>query len=158
MIDYGASSLAIEIQQLGSPVAGTFGQWSADVVFDPEAPDAARIAATVQIGSLALSDVSDRASSAEFLNAETYSEATFVSENVVPVGDGYEARGTLTLAGIAQPFALPFTFEQVDKQATVSAQATIERLDHNVGAGFSDDATVGRSGSRNAIDPRLASE
>ncbi len=145
IIDTSASTLTVEIRQLGSPVTGSFVNWSADVVFDPDALDSARISAEVDTGSLTLSDVSDRATSDEFLNAEAFPEATFVSENVVATSDGYEAIGTLTLAGVSRPFTLPFTFVEQDGKATVAAQVSIPRLDYDVGTGFPDDSSVGRA-------------
>ena len=132
-IDRGVSELGIEISQLGSPVRGTFPDWTADVVFDPQVPEAATIRAAVTIASLALSDVSDQAVLDEYLGAGANPQATFVSDEVVATGDGFEARGTMRIAGVERPFAIPFTFREEDGRAFVSGEAAIRRLDFGVG-------------------------
>ena len=144
-IDRERSGLKIEVTQLGSPVEGTFADWSADVTFDPSRLEEARIEAEIAIASLALGDVSERATSDEFLGAAANPTARFVSDEVVKAGDGYEARGRLTLAGLEKPFVLPFTFEERDGRAIVTAEGTIQRLDFEVGTGFADDSSVGRA-------------
>ena len=141
VIDREASRVEIEVQQLGSPVGGSFDDWQADVVFDPAAPESATIRAEVTIASLALSDVSERATSEEFLNAALNPTATFVSDDVVATDGGFEARGTMTIAGIERPFALPFTFAEADGRAKVSGEAVIRRLDFEVGS--TDTSSVG---------------
>ena len=145
VIDREASRLEIEITQMGSPVKGTFANWTADVVFDPDALDASTIRAEVDTASLALSDVSERAMSDEFLGAEANPKATFVSDEVVATETGYEARGTLSLAGLEKPFAIPFTFAETDGRATVEGEGVIQRLDFGVGTGFPDGDTVGEA-------------
>ena len=143
-IDRERSEVAITVQQLGSDVAGRFDDWNAAVVFDPDDPASASIDATVRTGSISLSDVSERAASAEFLGAQANPTARFRSEEVVATDGGFEARGTLTLAGVERPFALPFTFREENGRAFVEAEGTIQRLDFGVGEGFPDDSSVGR--------------
>lgn len=144
-IDAQASKLEIEVTQLGSPVRGAFADWAADVSFDPDRPEAASIEAEVAVPTLALSDVSERAVSDEFLGAEANPTARFVSDEVVATEGGFEARGTLTLAGVEKPFTLPFTFAERDGRAFVTAEAVVQRLDFGVGEGFADDSSVGRA-------------
>ena len=144
-IDRERSRLAIEVSQLGSPVEGAFNEWSANVVFDPQRPEEARIRAEVAIASLALSDVSERATSAEFLDAAAHPVATFVSDEVVRVGEGFETRGRLTLAGVERPLTIAFTFEEREGRAFVQGEAVLQRLDFGVGEGFADDSSVGRA-------------
>lgn len=141
LIDHSASTLSITVQQLGSPVSGAFNTWSADVTFDPENLNSASINAKVTIASLNLSDVSQRAISDEFLNAATYATATFISDDVTAGENGFEAKGTLTIAGQSQPFTLPFTFRQDGERAFVSAKATINRQAFDVGS--EDTSSVG---------------
>ena len=141
VIDRETSELAIEVQQLGSPVRGTFGGWTADVVFDPDAPEAASIRARVDVASLALSDVSERATSDEFLDAAAHPEAVFTADEIVRTDGGFDARGTLQLAGVEKAFSIPFTFREENGRAFVSGEAVIQRLDFGVGS--SDTSGVG---------------
>lgn len=143
VIDPASSTLAIEITQLGSPVGGAFQNWSADVTFDPNSLDDASITATVDMTSLSVGDVGDRAMSAEFLNAPAFPKATFKSQTVRKTGTGFEAVGVLKLADSEQPLTLPFTFRQEDGRAFVTAETSLQRLDFKVGTGFPDSSSVG---------------
>ncbi|MEL6503985.1 MAG: YceI family protein [Pseudomonadota bacterium] len=145
VIDKANSNLAIEITQLGSPVRGAFQNWSADVVFDPENLAAATIKATIDMASLSIGDVSERAQSAEFLDAPQFPTAKFEADSVVKTDAGYEATGTLTLAGMAQPLALPFTYREQDGRAFVTAETVLKRLDFQVGKTFPDSSSVGET-------------
>lgn len=144
VIDAKASSLAFEILQMKNPVTGRFADWQAEVVFDPKSLKDARINAQIKIGSLVLPDVSDQALSADFLNAAEHPGAVFKSDEIVATETGYEARGTLNVAGMEQPLVLPFTFREEGGRAYVTAKAVIERLKFGVGKNYPDDETVGR--------------
>lgn len=143
-IDYANSPLQIDVAQLGTPVTGTFATWKADVIFDPSDLENAKIAAEVNVTSLTLGDVSDRAKSSEFLNAEANPTARFTSNSVEKTDTGFAAIGKLELAGITKDFTINFTFEENNDKAIVRGEATIQRLDFNVGTTFVDDSSVGR--------------
>lgn len=143
-IDYANSPLQIDVAQLGTPVTGTFANWKADVIFDPSDLENAKIAAEVDVTSLTLGDVSDRAKSSEFLNAEANPTASFTSTSVEKTDTGFAAVGQLELAGIAKDFTIIFTFEENNGTAIVRGEAAIQRLDFNVGTTFADDSSVGR--------------
>lgn len=143
-IDYGNSPLQIEVTQLGTPVTGTFSNWNADVTFDPDDLENASINAEVDVTSLSLGDVSDRAKSSEFLGAAANPVARFTSTSIEKTDTGFAAIGQLELAGVSNDFTINFTFEDTNDAAIVSGDAIIQRLDFNVGATFSDDSSVGR--------------
>lgn len=145
IIDYASSELAISVAQLGTPIKGTFSDWRADVVFDPENPADGYITASVGIASLSLGDVSERAISSEFLGAEATPRASFISEDITKTETGFAAQGILILAGASQDFTIEFTFDEVDGKASVSATGEIQRLDFKIGETFADDSSVGRS-------------
>lgn len=145
IIDYASSELSISVAQLGTPIKGTFSDWSADVVFDPENPTDGFITAGVDIASLILGDVSERAISSEFLGAETHARASFISEDITKTETGFAAQGILILAGAAQDFTIEFTLDEVDGKASISATGVIQRLDFKIGEAFADDSSVGRS-------------
>ncbi|MBO6920355.1 MAG: YceI family protein [Rhizobiaceae bacterium] len=144
-IDYANSPLQIEVAQLGTPVTGTFSSWNANVIFDPDDLENANIVAEVDVTSLTLGDVSDRAKSAEFLDVATHPTARFTSTKVEKTENGYAAVGELELAGVTKDFVINFTFEENNGAAIVEADAIIQRLDFSVGKTFADDSSVGRS-------------
>ncbi len=125
-------------------MTGTFANWKADVIFDPSDLENAKIAAEVDVTSLTLGDVSDRAKSSEFLNTEANPTARFTSNSVEKTDTGFAAIGKLELAGITKDFTINFTFEENNGMAIVRGEAAIQRLDFNVGTTFADDSSVGR--------------
>ncbi len=144
IVDHEKSTLGIQIVQAGAPVAGSFGNWKADINFDPENLDASKIAVEVEIASLTLGGVTSQATSADFLNAAAHPTAIYRAEEVASVGeDTFEARGQLTLAGVTKPLPLPFTLRIQDDRAFVTIDTTLQRIDFGVGAkGFPDGSTV----------------
>lgn len=145
VIDTKNSALEIEVTQLGTPIIGRFGTWSADVIFDPENLTTATIKAEVDVSSLTLGEVSERAISPEFLDTPTHPTATFTSSSVEQLGNNYIAKGKLSLAGIEQDFDITFTFDEIDGMANVTGTAVLQRLDFGIGKTFIDDSSVGRS-------------
>ena len=134
-----ASDLAITVQQLGSPVAGRFAAFEADIRFDPDDLEASRVSVTIPLSSLTLGSVTDQALG--LLGAANVPEARFEATEFERVGEGgggaggsFVARGTLTLAGIERPVALPFDLRIEDDRATMTGRAEIDRLDWSVGA------------------------
>jgi len=145
VIDKELSKLEIEISQLGSPVIGSFANWSANVIFDPDQLADSSINAIAQVGTLNLADVTDQALSDDFLSAAANPTATFSSENIIKADAGYEAIGQLTLAGMTQDFTISFLFEEREGRAFVKGEAIIQRLDFGVGKSYADDSSVGRA-------------
>ena len=139
------STLAISVNQLGSPVSGAFSNWTADIAFDPDALETASVDVRIDIGSLTLGTVSQQATGPEFLQASAFPQARFTSNDFVQLDDGsYEARGTLTIRDVEQPFVLPFTLAIADGRATMEATATIDRLAFGVGSeGYPNEDSVG---------------
>jgi len=145
VVDHAKSKLTISITQSGKPVLGEFESWQADIAFDPEQLERSRIKASVNIGSLKLGGVTDKALDQPFLDVKQFPSAEFVADEIDRVADGrYEAKGQLTIIGVSKPFVLPFTLEIKEGRSFAAAAATIKRLDFNVGEkGFQTDGTVG---------------
>ena len=140
-----ASRLGVTIIQLGSPVEGTFESWTAEIEFDPGAPEAARIDAVVDLASIALGTVADQAKGPDFLAVETEPRARFVAEGFEPIGEGrYRADGTLTLRGVEKAVPLEFDLSIDGDTATASGTANLNRMDWSVGAqGYPDESSIG---------------
>ena len=134
-VDHDASRLGITVVQLGNPVDGAFGAWDADIVFDPDDPETARVTAIIDIASLTLGTVSSQAIGADFLDAASHPQARFVAEGFRALGDtAFEAEGTLTIRGVERPFILPFDLAVDGDRAVMSATVTVNRVDFGVGA------------------------
>ncbi|WP_114390221.1 cytochrome b/b6 domain-containing protein [Notoacmeibacter marinus] len=142
-VDRQASELSIVVDQNGSPASGVFQDWAATIRFDPEALDRSSVRVEVALGSLSMGDVSSTALG--LLKAGEQPTAIWSADEFRNVADnGYEASGTLELAGQSAPLTLPFTLEIDGDRATMQSQMVIQRLDWGVGAkDYPDGGTVG---------------
>lgn len=118
-------------------VRGRFTDVRLDVNFLPEQPAQSSVRAVLAATSV---DTDQEARdqhlrSADFLDAATYPEITFVSTAVRPRGEQYQLDGDLTLHGITRPVTLDVTFEgiaanmQGGRRAAFSATTKISRQD-----------------------------
>lgn len=137
-------TLGIVVRQLGSDVGGSFSDWSADIVFDPDAegPVKGRVDVTIGIGSLTIGSVTAQALAPEFFNAEAFPSATYAGE-IVETGGGYRVAGVLTLKGAEADVPFDFTLAIEDGVATVEGSAAMDRRTFNIGEGYDDEASVG---------------
>lgn len=131
-------TLALSITQFGNPVEGQFGNWTADISFDPGAADPKGfVTVTIDIASLDLGSVSAQAMGTDYFDVETHPTAVFAAE-IRSDGDGYIAEGTLTVKEIALPISLPFTLELDGETAVMTGETVVNRRDYEIGAGNSD--------------------
>ncbi|MGA9253252.1 MAG: cytochrome b/b6 domain-containing protein [Roseobacter sp.] len=139
-------SLQITVTQLGSPVTGSFADWTAAISFD-ETRDSGTVGSVevvVSIGSLTLGSVTSQALGADFFNADEFPTATYTAD-ILRDADGYRADGTLTIKETTQPLVLPFTLDVSDGAARMSGQTDLDRRDYAVGLSQKDAASLGFS-------------
>lgn len=136
-LDRAASTVGFEASAFNAPLTGEFETFSAQITLDPDNLAAARIEASVDTASVALSNSQYRSSLAgsDGLAFETHPHARFVSEDIRATETGYEAVGALTLKGETQPLTLPFTLQIEGDRAVADAAFTIDRSSFGVGAG-----------------------
>ncbi len=128
-------SLSITITQLGSPVTGSFADWTAAIVFDkPSAPGlAGSVDVNIAISSLSLGTVTDQAMGADFFDSSQFPTARFKAD-LFKTETGYEARGPLTIRDRSADVVLPFTLDLQDDTAVVSGKLELNRMDFDVGS------------------------
>lgn len=136
-------TLALTITQMGSPVTGSFEEWTAAITFDePSAPGPAGNAdVTVAIGSIALGTVTGQALGKDFFDAATFPTATFKAE-LFKTETGYEARGPLTIRDKSLDIVLPFALDLQGNTAKMKGQVDLNRLDFGVGAHMPDEGSL----------------
>ncbi len=136
-VDYEASSLNVVGTAFGTKRDASFEEWQADIVFDPDDLPASSIAITIQTESLQtpIPEMTRSGMGEAWFDVENHPTASFVSDSISAAGDGYEATGTLTIKGNAQPVTLPFTVSTDGDQASATGGLTIDRTDFNVGSG-----------------------
>ena len=128
-------TLSITITQLGSPVTGTFADWTAAITFDdPAEPGpAGSVDVTVSIGSLSLGTVTDQAMGADFFDNGQFPTAQF-SADLFKTDTGFEARGPLTIRDKTLDVVLPFALDTQDNTAKMTGELELNRLDFGIGA------------------------
>ncbi|WP_271947633.1 cytochrome b/b6 domain-containing protein [Ruegeria faecimaris] len=137
-------NLSITITQLGSPVTGSFSDWTAAIAFeDPPTPGLAGSAdVTIAITSLKLGTVTDQAMGADFFDSAQFPTAQFKAD-LFKTEDGYEARGALTIRDKSVDVVLPFTLDLQDDSAAISGQLELNRLDFDIGTSQSTEDSLG---------------
>ncbi len=130
------SQIGFEATGGGYTTKGTFGQYRAEIEFDPDTPDQAAIRVLLDMNSAATGtpDADQTLKSADFFNPAQFPTAQFVARGAQAAGNGkYVLNGLLTLKGVTRPVALPFAIDIKSGTARVRAETTINRLDFGVG-------------------------
>lgn len=137
-------TLAITVQQFGSAVQGQFGQWQADITFDPDS-GTGEVDVTIAIGSLTLGSVTEQAMGPEYFDVETYETAQFQAQIAPSDADGhaYTATGTVTIKGQSVPLTLPFDLDLTDGTATMQGKLILDRRDFGIGEQMTDPGQLG---------------
>lgn len=122
----------------GGPIEGRFGKWTGKVTYDPDHPQAAKLAITVQLASAASGDQTrdSMLQGAEFFGSSPMGRAVFAADGFKPLGGGkFSADGTLSINGVKAPVTLTFDLKVADDKATVKGSAKLDRLALHVGTG-----------------------
>lgn len=137
-------TLEITVMQLGSPVTGSFADWTAAIRFDEtvESGPAGSVEVIVSIGSLTLGSVTSEAMKEDFFNVDAFPTATFDAD-IERGPDGYTAIGTLTIKDQSMPLTLPFDLDIANGLAAMSGSASVDRRDFAVGNSQSDESSLG---------------
>lgn len=140
-------NLSITVTQLGAEVTGTFADWTAAITFDETVPNetegrvAGTVDVTVSIGSLMLGSVTDQAMGPDYFDATDFPTARFIAD-IIPVVDGYEAQGTLTIRDKSMPTTLPFSLSLDGDTANMAGGLTLNRNDFGIGANMADESSL----------------
>jgi polyisoprenoid-binding protein YceI len=145
-LDRSKSFIRFVTKQMNVPVEGQFPRFDATVAFDPAKPDATRAEFEVELASIDLGNAEGETEAKRkvWLNIEAFPKARFVAEAVKATGPGrYTATGKLTIKGVSQAIAAPFTLADAGGVRTVEGQFTLKRLVFRIGEGpWADTDTV----------------
>ena len=140
------SEISFTSRQMGVPVEGRFGQFAAQVAFDPRQPAAGRIAFTVALNSVAMgvSLIEAEVAKPAWFDTAKFPQARFESQAIKPLGGGrFDVAGQLTLKGSTRDIALPVTLTQTGGETRASGSVSVKRLDFKIGEGeWADTALV----------------
>jgi len=138
--DPAHSAIAFRVRHLGITwVNGTFGQWTADLSYDPNKPDAASVTAHIQTASISTgNDRRDNDLRTNYLAADSFPEIAFTSTRVERVApDRLRITGDLTIRGITHPVVLDADVGGVlatprGRRTAFSATTSIKRQDYGI--------------------------
>ena len=132
------SSVEFVSKQMGVPVSGRFTRFEGDIRFDPEQPQDASIALSIDTDSatLGIKETDAELPKPEWFNVLKFPQARFVSSSVKATGDNsYEVAGELSIKGQSHPVTVPVELQRDGDQGTASGEFTIERLGFGIGDG-----------------------
>lgn len=144
------SSINFTGKVMGKEFAGTFGDFTADISFDPDNLPAAKVTADIAIQSLDSKDKErdDTAKGRDFFDADSFPKARFESSEFKKTGENtYEAVGNLTIKDVTLPLSLSFTLvfatdDSGKKTAEMKGSAPIDRSKFKLGQGEWADESV----------------
>jgi polyisoprenoid-binding protein YceI len=135
-IDARQSRLGFATRWAGNAVTGNFRQWSGDIRFDPANLAGSKAVILVQTGSAltGIKEPDDNLPGEDWFNTRRFPTARYETTAIRNVGPNrYIADGNLTLKGVTYRLALPFTVTITGNVATMSGQATLDRMTLRLG-------------------------
>ena len=145
-----AASLAGDaaLERAGTPeFEGRFTRFVAQLQFVPGDRPTGRFDVAIATASVdsAERERDDLLRSPEFFDSTRVPEARYLATSFARIDDGtYEARGRLTLRGVARDVPLRFTWSGAPAAPQLTGSAVLRRLDFGVGQGeWRDTAWVG---------------
>lgn len=130
-----------------SRIEGRFARWQADIRFDADALENSAVAVTIQTGSASNGIPAHDNAMREpgWFDSAAQPTAAFRATEFRRRGDGYEARGALTIKGRARNVTLPFTLVIDGNTAVMNGTITLDRADFNLGDGVEGEEMVSRN-------------
>ena len=145
-VDYTKSAITFVSKQMNVPVQGSFKKFTAHIDFDPKKLAAAKAQIDVDLGSIDTGspEADEEVAKKGWFNTSAFPTAKFVSSAVSQSGpDKYEVRGKLSIKGIGQDIAAPFTVKRAGDAVTYEGRFNLKRLQFKIGEGvWSDTDTV----------------
>jgi polyisoprenoid-binding protein YceI len=131
------SRIAFSGTHAGNAFSGTFGQWAAQIRFDPADLPHSSASVTIATASGKTGDTFRDTSlaGAEWFAPGEFPRATFTTTKITAAGPGrYVADGTLTIKGKATPVRLPFALKIAGNNAIMQGSTTVDRIALGMGA------------------------
>ena len=130
------SEIGFTTRQMGVPVDGKFGKFSAQVTLDPRQPASGSVAFTIDTTTARFgsAEIDAEIPKAIWLDSKRFPQASFQSSAIKASGPGrFEVAGKLTIKGQTRDVVVPVTLTQAGATSTASGQFVIKRLDFKVG-------------------------
>ena len=130
------SEIAFTTRQMGVPVEGKFGSFSAQIALDPKKPETGSVAFRIDTGSARFgsAELDAEVPKPTWLSVARFPQASFQSSGIKAAGPGkFEVAGKLTIKGSVRDLVVPVQVVQAAGNSTATGTFTIKRLDFKVG-------------------------
>lgn len=130
------SEIAFTTKQMGVPVEGKFGKFTAQIALDPKKPETGTVAFSIDTDSARFgsAELDAEVPKPTWLNVARFPQATFQSTALKAAGPGrYEVVGKLSIKGSVQDVSVPVQLSPSGATSTASGSFTITRLAFKVG-------------------------
>lgn len=138
IVDHENSALGFIGAQEGNEFTGIFRDWSAEIVFDPDALDQARADVAIATGSAHTGDTNKDGAlpGRDWFAVNMFPEARFATNGFRYLGeDRYEAEAELTIKSVTRWVTLPFTLTITGDEARMRGELDMLRTNYDVGEG-----------------------
>lgn len=136
------SEITFTTRQMGVPVAGRFGRFTAQITLDPKKPETGSVAFGIDTGSARFgsAELDAEVPKPIWLSVAKFPQASFKSTAIKAAGPGrFNVAGKLTIKGIVRNVSVPVQVTQAGVRAaavsTASGSFTIKRLAFQIGEG-----------------------
>jgi polyisoprenoid-binding protein YceI len=113
-------------------INGSFKGLKADIIFDKEHPEKAKISASIETPSIATGFFLKNSHAKDALGVDKYPTIKFVSTSVSGNAQAYVAKGNLTMKGITKPATIHFTFEGKGSQGVFKGSFVVIPKDYGI--------------------------
>jgi polyisoprenoid-binding protein YceI len=135
-VQNSGSEIVFTTRQMGVPVEGRFGKFSAVIVLDPKAPEAGKVRLAIDTGSARFGSPELDAEVVQpgWLSSAKFPQALFTSSRIKAAGAGrFEVTGKLSIKGSEREVVVPVSLVQQGGSGTATGTFTVKRLDFKVG-------------------------
>lgn len=132
------STVTFAYKQMGVPMQGKFGQFAAQLTFDPAKLDKAQAHLDVTLASIdtGSTDADEEVVGKLWFNAKTYPLASFTSSGIQSLGGNrYQAKGQLSIKGRTLDVVAPVAFKANGNKAIFDGNFAIRRTAFAIGEG-----------------------
>jgi polyisoprenoid-binding protein YceI len=136
VIDARQSRIGFSTRWAGEAVNGNFRQWTGDIKFDPANLAGSKAVIMIQTGSAltGMKEPDDNLGGSDWLDTRRFPTARYETTAIRSLGGNrYVADGLLTIKGVAYRLALPFNVTIAGNVATMTGQATLDRMTLKLG-------------------------
>ena len=126
---------------------GRFERWNADVRFDPEAPETARVAVTVEAASLRMDNaaLTRPAIGPALLDTERFPDIRFRLTSLRRLdGERFTADADVTMKGVTRPVSFPVTLRSDGRTAQMTGGFSLDRAAYGIGTQGTWNRLIGR--------------